>query len=177
MAGHYASEHTKVETAVSAIAIDSPDRLQWAADAAKQIKQRLDACTVERDEIAKPLRAIAKAHADRWNAAIRPLERAIAILKNGMMVYQDAQRAAHAAAMVAATSQAEVQAAVAVLAPKPEGVSTRATWSAVVDDESKLPREYWLIDTQRLNREAREQKEAFAVPGARAVKSETVVLR
>lgn len=38
-------------------------------------------------------------------------------------------------------------------------------WSWEIEDETKIPREYFLLDRQRLDREVRSQKNGFAVPG------------
>jgi hypothetical protein len=49
-----------------------------------------------------------------------------------------------------------------------EDVGSRKVWSAVIENPKLLPAEYWIVDVERLNREARALKELFSVPGARA---------
>ena len=52
------------------------------------------------------------------------------------------------------------------------GVSAATTvWSWEIEDEAKIPREYFVLDTGRIDREVKSQKNGFAVPGIK-VKSD-----
>lgn len=48
----------------------------------------------------------------------------------------------------------------------PVDTSTRKVWYAEVTDPAALPEDYWIVDDERLQREARALKKLFAVPGA-----------
>lgn len=150
---------------------------QWAVDAAKQIREQRRELEAERDSVAKPLRKLASDHSKRWKPAIDTLDRVERHLKNEALLFQVEERERQAAALKAATSQEEVADAVAVLAPKPDGLQERESWSWEVTDISQIPREYWVLDKFRIDREAREQKGALNVPGIRAVRRTTAVLR
>jgi len=62
----------------------------------------------------------------------------------------------------------EVEVVAPVVAPKVEkvaGVSFKQNWSAIVIDETKVPREYMQVNTMALNRIAKATKGAIKIPG------------
>ena len=83
-----------------------------------------------------------------------------------------------AAAVVLATP---VHAAPVVLAEvaKPEGVSKVQNWKWKVIDETKIPREYYVLDTVKINAVVRAMKEAApqAIPGIESYDAGTVSVR
>jgi len=62
----------------------------------------------------------------------------------------------------------EVEVVAPVVAPKVEkikGVSFKENWSAIVVDETKVPREYLQVNTMALNRIAKATKGSIKIPG------------
>jgi len=62
----------------------------------------------------------------------------------------------------------EVEVVAPVVAPKVEkvkGVSYKENWSAIVVDETKVPREYLQVNTMALNRIAKATKGSIKIPG------------
>ena len=62
----------------------------------------------------------------------------------------------------------EVEVIAPVVAPKVEkvrGVSFKENWSAIVVDETKVPREYLQVNTMALNRIAKATKGSIKIPG------------
>lgn len=196
----YKVDHENVERTICAIVIDSAERAQWAANAAHMIKQRLDACMTERDDYAKPLRALARRHSTKWNGAIHPLERTLKYLRDSIARYTEQSRIAAMHQLSQATSQAELTTAAAVLAPKAEGVVEVNRWKAEVTctpEQTRaaladlslrvpelaailataIPPAYLIVDQRALDEEARAKHEAFDVPGARAVRELGVQFR
>lgn len=167
--GAAATALEKARQVAAFVQANTPASASAAMSEADHIRDLLKQAETERDTIAKPLRAIVNAHAKKWKPSIDLLEQCRRLRVKQAQDMQAAERAEQAKALQAATSPAEVEQAVAVLAPKVAGLVEVSHWSAEIVDETKIPREYWLIDTQRLNREARERKEAFSVPGVRAV--------
>lgn len=157
------------------------DQAQLAAVAQLEvdtIRPRLKAVTEERDLGAKPLRALAATIAKRWKPAIDILTQSREIARALISDYQTRIAAEAQAALPAATTPAEVQAATsAVVAPPPDSVSGRQNWVAIVTDITIVPGEYFLLDTARLAREAKAMKSGLSIPGIRAENKPTVVFR
>lgn len=157
--------------------VTTAEQAQWATNAAHEVWTQKRALEAERDKVAKPLRKLATDHAKRWKPAIDVLTQCEQHLKTQALQFQQAERRRQAEALQAATNQTEVAAAVAVLAPTPVGLQERSTWAWEVTDLAKVPREYFVLDTARLDREARDQKGELAVPGIKPVCKTTAVLR
>jgi hypothetical protein len=73
--------------------------------------------------------------------------------------------AAQAALLPAARSAEEVSAALAVLQPKPDGFVEVERWTWEIDDPGRIPTDYFVLDTARLDREAAEHKGKLSIPG------------
>lgn len=176
LAETYADQHEKVRDMVLASVVDSPDTADTAAEWAQKIRERRELVASEL-EFATTLRRIANQFSQRWNPAIKPLDEALDHLRSQISQYTERSRAAVVLALPQAQSQDEIVAATATIVPQPAGVIERAEWRAEIVDVTQIPAEYWQLDLARLNREAREQKEAFAVPGVRAVRGVGVAFR
>lgn len=176
LAEKYAAQHSAVEAFVLTLEVTSPQLAASAADMAHKIKLQRD--TVARElEFATTLRRLANQYSARWNPALQPLDRCLAHLRGQIAAYTERSRREAELALTQATSQAELQAAVAVVAPKVEGVIEREEWRAEVVDVTLIPREYFVLDITRLHREAKQLKGAFDVPGVRAVRGVGVAIR
>lgn len=162
---------------VAAFKVTDDASMQDAADAIKELRDRRKELEAERDSVAKPLRAAASKISGWFKRPIERFEAMETYLRGEIKAYHDAQAEAARAQLAAAASPAEVEQAVAVVAPAPQGLHFRENWSARVVDRSKLPPEYLIVDQQRLDREARALKHSFAVPGVEAVVERKPVVR
>lgn len=156
-------------------AIDMPSAAA-AVQAAKQVKARRLAFEKQRDEFSKPLRALAAKHSKCWNPSIKIYQELEKHLKTVALELEAAEQAEQQRALAAATTPEDVALAAA---PVDSGLGKSTTWVFEIVNEDEIPEEYWLriLDRPRLEREAREQKAAFAVEGVRAVPKTTGVLR
>jgi hypothetical protein len=166
-----------LSTTMLSVEVDSAAKLEWAVAVGHQVREYKRSLEKERDDIAKPLRALATQHTKRWKPAIDMLQSIETHLKRQIVTFQTAERARQTAALAQAATPAEVVQAVEALAPTPRGVQERESWSYEIVDVALVPREYFVLDTARLEREAREQKAAFAVPGTKPVRKVTAVFR
>lgn len=157
--------------------VTTPELAEWAATTAKQVRDFKKQLEAERDSIAKPLRALAKQHTALWKPRIDAVNEVYKHLTGQISEFRQRQAAAQAAALREAKTAEEVTQAVAVLTPKPEGLVERTYYSVEIVDPSKVPAAYWQIDVDQLNREAREQKDAFHVPGVKLVRTVKAVPR
>lgn len=136
----------------------------------------------------KPLKLSADQLHDQLVSAERsqllPIQSVIERVKGLMLGWQSIQQ------QLAAKKQAELQAKadqrggpmvpqmqVQTSVPSIGGISGRSTWSAIVDDQDKIPREYMIPDMKALNAAAKRMKDKFNIPGARAVEDRNVVVK
>lgn len=180
----FATAHTDATNALAGtqqmqsqflIAIDSTERAEWANKIAKQVRTYKQQLEAQRDSGIRPLLEVVETIRGWFRDPIAGCEQVYRHLTEGVAAFLVAERTRQTNAVREATSQTEIAAVVAALAPKPAGTSERTYWHAEVVDASKLPPEYLLPDITRLNKEARELKERFAVPGAKAVPEVRVV--
>ncbi len=171
------AEATELVNYLLTIEITTPEMAQWATDTAQQVRDQVKGWEAERDSMAKPLRKIATTISQKYKPAIDEGNRAIAHLKAALLKFGAAEQERQRVALQEATTQAEVQTAVATLAPAPAGLSTRDRWDWEVDDESLVPRKYWIIDTARIARMVRETKGETSIPGIKVIHNKTAVLR
>lgn len=144
-----------------------------AASAIQYLAAQLNAFKAKRNEGLKHARALLK-----WAESLFPLttiksiDEVIDHLKQQVHLYLEQQRALQAAALTEARSQAEVQQAVYVLSPEvPQGLVEVESWTWAVVDIMSIPRDYWVLDKQRLDAEAQERKSALSIPGIQAVRN------
>ncbi len=102
-------------------------------------------------------------------ARIAREEAAVAAAAAARTEHQDMMDTAEAASVAADKAQRAAVAPVADLArvsgPLGGVAAAQTVWSWDIEDESKIPREYFLLDSQRIDREVRAMKNGFAVPG------------
>jgi len=169
---------------IAAYPIDSPERVDWAGQVIAEIAAQRDAWTTERDSVAKPLRKIATRVSSRWKPAIDAADAAINTLKAAVKAYRDQVAAEQARALQAAaveqdpeTARAEIARTVQATAPVPSTLSERTVWKWEIEDASKIPADYYLLDEQRISREVRASKEHTKIPGIRVIRDTEIVRR
>lgn len=170
----------RVDTVLSVRAADAATA-QWLVDEGHRLRSMKDALQAEVDRVAKPARKIANDHAARYRPAIKAIEGALAYCRSEPLAYQQRARAEQAKALESAAATGagpeEIQRAAAVCTPVPEGLTERESWEIEIVDRAAIPDNYFVLDEARLLREARALKERFAVPGVRARRVTTGVLR
>jgi len=159
----------QIATAANSITITTDAEAEYASQVAHAITAHEKAFADQMGVFTK-IKKEAEAGAKPWRDLVNVCKDTKTGIRHKLEAYRARQRIEQAAALAEATTQEEVVQAVAVLAPKPEGISEREDWAIEIVDESKIPREYWSIDEARLLREARAQKDKFDVPGVKASK-------
>ena len=154
-----------------------PDLLQWATDTAKEARTYKRQWEAHADGLKRPhLDAAAKIRKD-YGPIITGFEAVEKHLRSLATQCLAAERQRQTAALRAATTKAEITHAVQTLAPAPKGLQERRPWSWELEDLSKVPREYLVLDTKRLDREARQHEDKLNIPGIKPIRKVTGVLR
>ena len=137
--------------------------------ATRALQSALDACTKERDAVAKPLRKIATEIAGRWKPAREALESAIKIYKQRITAFEMNKVEIATEALQGKCAPEQVAEAVAVMAPRAPGSHQVTRWHAEITDVSLVPREFLVPDMAALNALAKTRKGALDLPGVRSV--------
>lgn len=143
----------------------------------RQIKQVRKALETERKTLTKPLADALEAMRSWWRAPLKRYEEAEQHLRDQCNAFEARRHAELTASLTAATSTTEIQQSVQALATPAEKTHTREEWRWEIADVSKIPYEYFVLDTARLDRESKALKGALAVPGIRPVVERKVVVR
>lgn len=61
--------------------------------------------------------------------------------------------------------------------PKVDGVSTRSHWTFQIEDESLIPREYLVVDIQKIGQVVRALKENANIPGVKVIEDVIIASR
>ena len=113
----------------------------------------------------------------QWIESLFPMEpikfcdAVIEHLKSVAGAYMRAEREKLQQSLALATTPTEVARATQAAVAVPVGFTERESWGWEPTDLNAVPREYWILDTKRLDKEAKTRKGALAVPGIRAVRS------
>lgn len=161
---------------ITTVKVTTAEQEQWASGVGRQLAEQRKGLEAERDAVAKPIYAAYKRVRSWFKPPIETLDTAIAHLKTEIGAYRRSVEEQARAQLAEATTPAEVeQATAAVVAPKPSTHTEVRHYAAKIVDVSKIPASYWthpdVIEAlQRvLDREARERKETFDVPGCELV--------
>lgn len=160
---------------MSVRAIDSRENAQWAADTLKSIGEAQKHLKSQMDEAIKPLNKVVKTIRGWFSPALKQLDGLEGHYKLLLKAWREREAKAIQASIADAQSQAEIEQTVAVVQQQISGVRYREAWKWELVDANLVPREYWVLDTARLDREARTQKSELNVPGIRPVRDEIVV--
>lgn len=153
---------------------------QFASDAAHQLRGSMKAFAAERDKAIGPLEGVVKTVRGWFAPHLKLGDEILAHLRDQLGAFQTRMEAEQRAALLQAaerSSPEEVKAAVAIVSPAPAGVQHRTTWSYEIVDRALIPAEYWVLDTKRLEAEARARKGELSIPGVKPVANRTAVLR
>lgn len=164
--------------------IDGPEGEKWAGRCGVEVQRRLKAEEAALKTALAPVAQIEATIRGYHKDTIAQLKACKAHLAALVDRSQAAAAAAQAHALTHVTSPEERDAALALLAPKPEGYVQRELWSwaiadgglptaevrpdgtvALVFSRSSIPPDYFVLDGARLDREVRESKAATNIPG------------
>lgn len=167
-----------------AYVVDGPDMYSLAGNELKEIKSRRKAIDDQRKMMTKPLDESKAAIMDFFRTPLSMLDDAEAAIKRAMLTYQQEEqrkereareKAAAEARLIEAEAKAQnpdapppvvIMPPVKVAeVPKVKGISTRKVWKARVADAAQVPREYLLVDEQKLGALARATEGSVQVPG------------
>lgn len=167
--------------ALASVTIDSQERAEWAALVIGEVAEQRKGYETARDKIAKPAYRSYKEARALFAKPIATLDQAIASLKQGVKAYRDGVAAEQTAALAAVVdmppeaARAEVARAVVATAPMPAGLTEREVWVWEIEDLAKIPRDRFVLDTARIDREVRASKGATNIPGIRVMRDNIVV--
>jgi len=182
-------------SAAQSFVVNSQQAYEAAGSDLKAIKARQKEVDEARKSITRPLDEEKKRITAFFEPAASFLNKAESILKSSMMAYASEQdrlrrvaeeaarkeqerlrkeaekKAAKAETKGDAEKAADIRAAVPVVVamqveqPKVAGISMRTIWKARVIDAAQVPREYMIVDLQKIDRIAKESKGAVQVAG------------
>lgn len=168
--------------ALASVTIDSQERAEWAALVIGEVAEQNKGYETARDKIAKPAYRSYKEARALFAQPIATNKATIADLKQKVKAYRDRVAAEQTAALAAVVdmppeaARAEVARAVVATAPVPAGLVEREAWTWEIEDAAKIPRDYYVLDEQRIGREIRASKGATQIPGIRVVR-DTIMVR
>ncbi len=140
----------------------------WCGMEARRLANLKDAYTAQRNGGLEPARMLLAWIESLFPAdAIKAIDEVIEHLKSIAFDYTKQQRAAAMQAAALATTPAEVQRSVQAAVQVPAGFDERETWGWELVDATQVPREYWVLDTKRLDKEAKKAKANLRVGGIR----------
>lgn len=170
---------SKYEARANEITIKDDTGMAEATQSLSEINKILDAAVKEKEKVTKPLNEALKVERNRWKPIEDACANAVATLKSKMIAYRrkvDEENAKKEAAIIARAEKGTLrpETAVAKLENLPDAAKTvtsdaglvkwREVTRLVIEDESKLPREYLDVNEMRVKTALKEGK---LVPGAR----------
>ncbi len=164
-----------VDQWIRTVPIDSDERVQWAVDAGHQIRDQVRGMEDELKSGLKPLKTIEKKMRGWFNPGIKAGKGAIAFLKQGITDYRAKVAQEHMAQLASATTHEEVVQTTQALAPTPTGYRETDKWIWKVADPEQIPRDYWILDASRIDREVRANKGNVQIPGIKSTLTKTAV--
>ena len=161
------------ESILAIESIDGAEQEAWTVERGREIAAMRKAIDERQKRWLKPVREIEAMikgfDAVMFRGEMTPAAKLLELCSRHLGTLMDGARkraaAAQAALLPRATSPEEVTAALAVLQPKPQGWIEVERWTWEITDLSKIPAEYFVLDTARLDREAADLKAKMAVPG------------
>lgn len=154
---------------------------QHVVERVRVLRQALKLIKNTKEQVCKPLRDLARQHAELWKPAIDAYEHAIATHRARLNAFAAGKTARATNMLAGAVAPAQIKQAVAVATSQPEATHTTPHYSARIDDASKIPLEVWLwvepALQKALNAHARKTKNEFDVPGCSLVVEERIVIK
>lgn len=184
----YQEKLSKAEAFASAMVISTPEQLESAGKALLQIKAIIKFFTEKKESATKPMNEALKAIRSFFAVPLSQGENAEAIIKEKMNIYhaEEMAKAAKKTEMIekkvesgkmsfdkAAEKIEAITPAKTIVSPV-GSVQFKKTKEVVVEDESKVPDEYWELDLVKIRKVA---LAGVNIPGVRVVETQTVAGR
>ncbi len=145
--------------------IDSQEKSDQAGTLLKTVNRDVKALEAKRVEITGPMLKAKKAVDDLFRPGVEAGKTLAAMLRSAIGAYVDAQAAAQTTALEAGQHET----ALAVVQPTmASGVSTRTVWKWRITNENLIPREFWVIDSAKVQAHVNANKGNSAIPGVEA---------
>lgn len=144
--------------------------------------------TAQRDSMTKPLKDVVKRLTEMYKPTLDSLARLEGGVKRLMLDYrakEEARKAllhAETQRLLASKSKAKQREAIGIVAeineeePRARGTSVRKVWRAVIKDESKVPREFWVVDERAVRADAVARGWSDPPPGVEYVQEDTMAV-
>jgi hypothetical protein len=168
---------------IRAIVIEDATALASAGEVVKEVARRHDAIDAKRKSWVEPLKRVAKDIDATFKPLLDALKEAERVLKDKIGGYALAQAAARTKAIAAAgalaqsdpaAASAAIADAVALEAPKVDGVGTTIEWDGEVVDAASIPREYLIPYVAALRAMTKAAARDPKIPGWRAFQRASV---
>jgi hypothetical protein len=168
---------------IRAIVIEDATALASAGEVVREVARRHDAIDAKRKSWVEPLKRVAKDIDATFKPLLDALKEAEKLLKDKIGSYALAQAAARTKAIAAAgalsqsdpeAASAAIAEAVALEAPKLDGVGATIEWDGEVIDAALIPREYLIPDVAALRAMTKAAARDPKIPGWRAFQRATV---
>ncbi len=171
---------------LQALAIDTPDDLEFAGELLAELKLEHKKLVDQRTKITKPIRAGLKEVEDFFRPPIRARERQIDVVRSTIEAahrrFEEERQLALAVAGAAAvegdleTRDEAMEVAQETEVEKVEGLQFRETWDFEVEDLALVPQQYLIvmIDSAAVLKEVRKWKSECKIPGIRPVRKTSV---
>lgn len=178
---------TMMSTSAQALFIQTDEEYQEAAAVLTQIQTRIKEIEAERVKITKPLNQSLRAINALFKGPKGEYEKAKALFKARMQDFlkrKEEQRQQALEAAQQASDQGDqnafymqAQAAHDAATPFVGNVHTRDSWKFEVQDITKVPLDFLMVDERKLRAFVNANKDSVAIPGVRVYKDTQVVAR
>lgn len=155
---------------------------ELATEAIRELKARYEAFEAKRTAVTKPINESLREVNGWFKPVTEKLQAGIAMCKSKIAEYQtkqvEANRAAMLAACAAPTPEVAAKALAVVAVPhQPSGVSVRESWDFEITEPARVPREFLMVDVDKLKAFARASTDEPVVSGVRFFIKKTVAVR
>tara|TARA_R110000751_G_scaffold48916_1_gene108693 strand:- start:462 stop:1046 length:585 start_codon:yes stop_codon:yes gene_type:complete len=161
------------------VVIQDTEQYDFVAKCAVEVRGKYKEVEGQRTAITKPMLEAKRQVDNFFKPALNALKSAEVSFKGSMAAYHREVEAKRQAALDAAQTAegdelVEALAVVSQAAPKTKGTYAKDTIEPILEDESKLPREYLMPDMQKIRAAA---KAGIGIPGVRLERKTSIVVR
>jgi len=170
------SAQALLDEILAVVVADNPG-MHLAAGLLLEIKAQQKMVKCAKDAALAPFKRAVAQISSVFVAPTSLLSTGEAHLKNQIQAYRGSAAEQHTRMLSTAETIEDVAAAVEVLPDRPDGLSERAQWRWSVGNAADIPREYYILDTQRIDREVRTLKGALQIPGIQVIRDTILVAK
>lgn len=164
----YQAEAPDFLAVATELVIEDGADYQAACETLQEVKVIRATIEEERTRITQPMNASLKATNAFFGKADEPYETVEKLLRQKTSEFLALERKRESEA-IAAAKDSDALAIATQATPSIKGITQRATYSAVVEDESLLPDEWWVRDDKGLQALAKSSKGRAKVPGVKFI--------